>query len=191
MKAIVLNGATAANGTLGKVNELVSGELKERSWEVESFTLRDLDIAHCVGCFGCWIKTPGICLIDDAARAIARAMVQSDLVIYLTPVTFGGYSSELKKMLDRSICLISPHFARVKGETHHKRRYKRYPSLLAVGVLPQPDGEGERLFKTLVGRNAINLHSPAHAAGVVTDGQGADQIRDQLAKLLAHVGVGK
>jgi multimeric flavodoxin WrbA len=191
MKAVVLNGATAPNGTLGRVYELFSSELEGRSWEIESFTLREIDIAHCVGCFGCWIKTPGICLIDDPARTIARGMVQSDLVIYLTPVTFGGYSSELKKAVDRCICLISPFFARVKGETHHKRRYERYPSLLAVGVLPQPDGKSERLFKALVGRNAINLHSPAHAAGVVTDGQGADQIRDQLAMLLAQVGVGK
>ena len=45
-----------------------------------------------------------------------------DLVIYLTPVTFGGYSSELKRMVDHQIQNISPFFTSVQGEIHHQRR---------------------------------------------------------------------
>lgn len=191
MKATLLNGATRDDGALDMVYEVISSELKARSWEVEPFILRDVEIAPCAGCFGCWIKTPGVCLTDDAGRDVARALVQSDLVVYLTPVTFGGYSSELKKALDRSICVISPFFGRIHGETHHKKRYDRFPLLVAVGVAADPDEESERMFKTLVQRNAINMHSPAHAAGVVAGGQGVDQIRAQVEALLAQVGVEK
>jgi hypothetical protein len=100
---------------------------------VEPHVLRDLEIAFCVGCFGCWERNPGECLVDDAARDLARAMIQSELVVYLTPVTFGGYSSQLKKAVDRVICLLHPHFTKVHNETHHIARCARYPRLLGVG----------------------------------------------------------
>jgi len=50
-----------------------------------------------MGCFGCWNKTPGTCVMKDDSAKIAKAVVNSDLLIFLTPITFGGYSSELKK----------------------------------------------------------------------------------------------
>jgi len=141
-------------------------------------------VRHCAGCFGCWVQTPGVCLIDDAARDIARAVIQSDLVIYLTPVTFGGYSSELKKVLDRLICLILPFFTQIDGEVHHQPRYERYPRLLGLGLLPRPDDEAAEVFSRLVARNAINLHAPAHAAGVVNERQDAEALRLKIQELL-------
>ena len=97
-----------------------------------------MEIRPCIGCFGCWVQTPGECLIDDAARQIAPAIIGSDLVIYLTPVTFGGYSSELKKALDRCICLILPFFTKIDGEMHHKPRYDRYPGCSGWACCPRP-----------------------------------------------------
>ena len=103
--------------------------LKRRGHAVQSFQLRDTPIAYCRGCFNCWIKTPGICRTRDAGRYVARAFRASDAVFFLTPVTFGGYSSELKKALDRCIGLVAPFSTRVRGEVHHRRRYAAYPRL--------------------------------------------------------------
>ena len=69
---------------------------------------------------------------------IAAAVVTSDLMVYLTPVTFGGYSSMLKGMVDHLIQNVSPFFARLDGETHHRKRYKNNPDLLAVGWMEAP-----------------------------------------------------
>lgn len=137
------------------------------------------------------MQTPGVCVIDDAGRDVARAFIQSDLVIFLTPVAFGGYSSELKKAVNRLICVLSPFFVKIEGEVHHRPRYERYPRLVGVGVLPQADAESERIFTTLVGRNAINMHAPAHAGGVVLSSQGADEIRERIQALFATVEVRK
>ena len=189
MKAVILNGSEKDNDTLGSVHEIIVRELTDVGWEVEAFILGDMEIHHCLGCFGCWVRTPGVCVIDDAAREVAKAIIQSDLTVYLTPVTFGGYSPELKKALDRSICLISPFFTRVEGEVHHKVRYEQYPRLMAVGVLPQADDESEEIFTFLVSRNAINFHSPAHAAGVVLSSQGAQEIREEIQALLHQLEV--
>jgi len=46
----------------------------------------------------------------------------SELVVLLTPITFEGYCSELKKAVDRVIPLILPYFLFVRHEVHHIRR---------------------------------------------------------------------
>ena len=112
-------------------------------------------------------QDPGLCRIDDAGREVVESIIGGDLAIYLTPITFGGYSSELKKAIDRSIGLISPFFTRIDGEVHHHARYDRYPSLFGVGVLPAPHPAQEQIFDTLVGRNAINMHVPRHSSVVL------------------------
>jgi multimeric flavodoxin WrbA len=160
-------------------------------WKVNSRVLRDLKIGSCYGCFKCWVQTPGICVIDDVERDIAKETIQSDLLIFLTPVTFGGYSSELKKAVDRLIPLVMPFFIKIDGEVHHKSRYERYPSLMGIGVLPNEDKESEQSFKTLVNRNAINFHSPIHTAGVIISNQDKKLIREEIKTLLSEVGAKK
>lgn len=188
MKAIILNGANDSE-TLEDVSKIIMDELASAGWMAEAFILREIDIRHCAGCFGCWVQTPGVCIINDAGRDVAKAIIQSDLVIYLTPVTFGGYSSQLKKVLDRSIGLILPFFKKIDGEIHHYPRYEKYPRMMGVGVLPQVDDESERIFTTLVSRNAINLHAPFHSVGVVFQNQEAEDIRAKIQKLLLKVEV--
>jgi len=187
-KALVLNGM--AEGEDG-LSEILAGELKELGYEVTGLILRDKEIAPCLGCFGCWIKTPGICVVDDEGREVVRMAVQSGLMVFLTPVTFGGYSSILKKALDRIIPILSPFFMKLGGEIHHRPRYARHPSIIGVGILPQPDEESERIFKTLVKRNAINAHSPSHAAGVVIRSDPPDKMRDDIKRLLDGLGVSR
>lgn len=167
MKATLLNGALPGDDFVDGAGALLQDALQSQGWAVTSWTLRNEKIGYCLGCFECWTTTPGLCRIDDAGRDIARSVIQSDLAIYLTAITFGGYSSELKKAVDRIICLISPFFTRIDGEVHHQGRYDRYPDLLGVGVLPAPHPTQEQLFHTLIGRNAINMHAPEHGSVVL------------------------
>ncbi len=167
MKATILNGALPGDDFIDAAGAALHDALLAAGWEVTTWTLRDEKIAYCLGCFECWTKTPGLCRIDDEGRDVAANQISGDLTIYLTSVTFGGYSSALKKAVDRSICLISPYFTRIDGEVHHKPRYDRYPALAAIGVLPAPQPAQEHIFHTLVGRNAINLHAPQHNSVIV------------------------
>ncbi len=167
MKALILNGAKTRDIEVDRFQEVLLEELKGLQWDADAVRLRELTVTHCVGCFECWIKTPGICRFKDAGPWIAQSFIQSDLAVFVTPVTFGGYSSELKKALDRAICLISPHFIKINGEVHHQARYQRYPRLLVFGLREHPCGESDAIFRKLVGRNALNLHAPAHHAALV------------------------
>jgi len=189
MKALILNGSPEPNPTADAVRDILLDELRTYGLETREFVLRDEKIAYCTGCFGCWIKTPGECVIDDAGREVTKAIMESDLVVYLTPVTFGGYSSELKKALDRMIPMLSPFFTKIGGEIHHQERYDRYPGMMAVGILAEPNDESARLFETLHSRNAINGNAPGSAAGTVVAGCEVDDIRTVVEALFSKTGV--
>ena len=187
MKALLLDGTRAGQESTNDLPETIADELTNAGWDVESLNLRRVRIAYCLGCFQCWTKTPGVCRMNDDGREVARRIVASDLVVLFTPVTFGGYSSEIKKALDRVICVVSPFFMKVGGEIHHKPRYERYPRIIGLGVLPEPDDESEAIFQTLVRRNALNLHAPGCGAAVVYDNDEAAVVRERVRSLLGEL----
>jgi multimeric flavodoxin WrbA len=169
-RALVLNGALAAQPEVDAVAAQVASELGRLGMHATRVTLRDVPVAPCAGCFECWTRSPGVCKTRDDGRDLARAYVRADLVALVTPVTFGGYSSELKKALDRMICIDLPFFTRREGEVRHPLRYTRQPALLFVGVLRRPLPAQEQVFHALARRNALNMVPAAFASHVVVGG---------------------
>jgi multimeric flavodoxin WrbA len=185
-KVVILDGRGHSGGDLDPALRELSAALAGEGAQIETFPLREMKLAHCLGCFGCWLKTPGMCVENDAGRAIARAIVRSDVTALFTPVTFGGYSPELKRMVDRFIQLASPFFTMDHGEVHHPPRYPRRPRLMMVGVQRRPNDHEARIFKTLAGRNAINFHPPSYAAEVVGADEPAAALREKFEDLLTR-----
>jgi len=184
MKALILNGTTCNDRTIAQVENVIVGRLRSAGWNVASILLKEQKIASCRGCFGCWTRSPGVCVIDDAGRRVAEAAMQCDLMVWLTPVTFGGYSSELKKALDRLIPNLLPYFMLINGEIHHVPRYRKYPDLAIVGVAQEHDVEAEKTFVRLANRNAINNYCLAHSAGVIFPDDEPHSIETKVIKLL-------
>ncbi len=91
MNATILNAALAGDRFTDDVGGLLADDLDHRGYEVQSWTLRAEKLAFCLGCFECWTRTPGLCRIDDAGQAVAASAIDSDLLVYVTAVTFGGY----------------------------------------------------------------------------------------------------
>lgn len=88
-------------------------------------------IHHCVGCFGCWVKTPGKCVIHDGYENIGIMMGSCTELILISQCCYGSVSPFVKAVLDRAISYIHPDFVLRKGEMHHKRRYKNVISISA------------------------------------------------------------
>jgi multimeric flavodoxin WrbA len=191
MKVTLLNGFDIQDHGQEIVHDLVTESIAHQNWHITTFTLQDLHITHCRGCFDCWTKRPGLCKFNDAGQDISRALISSNLAVLLTPVTFGGYSAELKKALDRVICLLMPFFTTIEGEVHHQKRYKRYPHLIGIGTLPGPAPQSEAIFRTLVQRNALNMHSTAHSAIVYLNKSNRDDHQANIQNLFAKVKVPK
>jgi multimeric flavodoxin WrbA len=187
MKAAILNGVSENDHESQNIHDALVKVLLARHWRVTSLTLRELDITCCHGCFHCWTKSPGICKIKDDGQHIARDIITSDLAVPFTAVTFGGYSAELKKAIDRALCLISPFFTIIDGEVHHQKRYERYPYWLTVGTLPGPDEASERIFKTLARRNALNLHTNASSEVFYLNAGKKNHSHESMQTLLARL----
>lgn len=41
-------------------------------------------INNCIGCFGCWIKTPASCVIKDSFMDMGKLIAKSDEIIILS-----------------------------------------------------------------------------------------------------------
>lgn len=188
MKALLLNGFNKEDYEIDALYNTIMKELENKDWEIESIILRDVNIAPCQGCFECWVKTPGECKIDDYGRDVTRKMVQSDLIIHFTPITFGGYSSELKKVLDRFIPNVLPFFTKIDGETHHTHRYENPASVIVIGILNQPDSDKETVFKTLIQRNSLNMRAPIHETLIYIKQENNGKFLSNFNKILKKVG---
>jgi multimeric flavodoxin WrbA len=189
--ALLLDGRRDDDPTLALAHEALVDGLAAGDWAVDDWRLRDDKIAWCAGCFKCWTTTPGVCAHHDDGRKVAERWVRSDLVVFLTPVTFGGYSSELKKALDHVLPTLLPFMRRRDGDTRHPQRYGRKRDLLVVGTVPagQAGGAEVRTFRRLVERNTLNMQPPRWTAGVLEDGVGEWEVRVAVNALLADVGV--
>ena len=86
MKALILDGSQPNDPTSAKIKTSLQAQLSN----VETLVLCEQKIGNCAGDFFCWVRSPGMCNTNDDNRIIAEKIMQSDLVIYLTPVTFGG-----------------------------------------------------------------------------------------------------
>ena len=114
-------------------------------------------VKHCIGCFGCWLKTPGRCVIQDRCKGTPLMMATSQETIIVSRMVYGGYSPEVKGVLDRSIGYIMPFFRIVNKEMHHTMRYEN-PFTLTVHFYGPEITAGERsIAEKLVAGNGVNL----------------------------------
>ena len=188
MSYVILNGMYEGDSFIPLIERAISEEFKKKNINGESIILNEQDIKPCLGCFKCWVQTPGICIINDYGREVTKKNIQSDYLIYLSPIVYGGYSAELKKALDRAICLISPFFRVYHDEIHHEQRYDKYPKFLVFGILPNADSEQEEIFNELVERNVLNNFAPDHASTIIYQSDDDATIERKTKECLAIVG---
>ena len=145
------------------IESAVRDELRSAGNQVSTHDLAHERFAPCQGCFECWVVHPGTCKARDSANEVMRDVIASDAVLWLVAPRFGAWDPVAKAALDKVIGLVSPFFAKIAGETHHRLRYERYPRWAVLAVSgPEQSARERDMFRTLVERNVLNLqvHSP-------------------------------
>ncbi|OHC00379.1 MAG: hypothetical protein A3G70_03855 [Planctomycetes bacterium RIFCSPLOWO2_12_FULL_39_13] len=98
-KVIGIFGSPRQNGNSDiLLNSAIRG-VETNGVDIERIIVRDLKIAPCNSCGGCWEK--GVCVIDDDMQKIYSRLVDADGIIVASPIYFMGVSAQLKAFIDR------------------------------------------------------------------------------------------
>ena len=115
MKILVLNGSPKKKSdTFHLTDAFLKGMNKEQKHDVTVINVIEKNIAPCQGCFGCWAKMEGHCVINDDQNAILDLYKDADLIIWSFPLYCYAMPSHLKALLDRTIPLVKMKM--VQGE---------------------------------------------------------------------------
>jgi multimeric flavodoxin WrbA len=191
-KALVLSALGTDAGHCASTLRALEEVLAVHEYDVETVDCRDVRIIPCTGCASCGLRTPGECAVKDDMQDVFRKVVASDVLVLATPVRFGSYCAELKKVVDRFQPLMVPIYVLRDGEMHFQSRY-RLPALVGVGLVRDGAGhdgaaavaEEVEAFRFLIGRLAVNIDT-RHAAAAFAGGDEA-AARAEIDRALAAV----
>jgi multimeric flavodoxin WrbA len=88
--------------------------------------------APCTGCFNCWFVTPGMCKANDCLQNIGSLLGNSEETIIISRNCYGGYSEQVKKILDRNVSASTPFFTYRSWKIRHIKRYSMNRKQLTV-----------------------------------------------------------
>lgn len=114
MKTLIINGSLKGDASHSYMvaSRFARGIEATADAQTEVIELKNMNISHCVGCFGCWKVTPGQCVIRDDMDIIRDKIMESDNIILSFPLYFFGVSSKMKTMLDRLLPFKMPYKGR-------------------------------------------------------------------------------
>jgi len=159
MKITVLNGNPHETDFNAWLSEMAR-HLGDSGHTVRNLDLRTMNIGGCTGCWTCWWKTPGECMYRDDLTDSYADILDSDLIVFASPLVLGNVSALLRGTQDRLIPLLHPYITLVEGEMHHRKRYDRMPLISLVYEATDEDTDEDlAIVKTLFERFALNFRS--------------------------------
>lgn len=106
MKIITISGSPRKKGNTSTVLDKIESLIGKDN-EIERINIVDHGINGCLGCSRCQevIDKPS-CVQNDDANNLLEKLIESELIIYGTPLYGHCYSSQLKAFLDRQVSLF-------------------------------------------------------------------------------------
>lgn len=144
--------------------KLLIHDLEEKKFKellpstIDNMTIvsEDGTMHNCIGCFGCWIKTPGACVLRDKYADMGECLSKCNEVIIISKCFYGGFSPFIKNVIDRCNPYMHPYFAIRNGEMHHRRRYDNHFDLRVWFYGENITEKEKQTAEKLIQANAIN-----------------------------------
>jgi multimeric flavodoxin WrbA len=106
MKIVGILGSLRKKGNTEILLDLALEEARKNGAQVAKILLRGMKIAPCNGCQKCF-KT-GKCVIKDDMQQVYKEMLESEGIIWATPVYFWSMTGLTKTVMDRTYALAFP-----------------------------------------------------------------------------------
>ena len=120
MNVLVLNGSPKAKSdTMRLTRSFLEGLTSETPADVAIVDVIKKNLRPCTGCFGCWARGDGKCVIHDDQNDILAAYTQADVIIWSFPLYCYGMPGHLKTVLDRTIPLVQLRMVEIDGRVQH------------------------------------------------------------------------
>ena len=125
MKILMINGSPRGknSNTYKLSTAFVEGIKNEVDIEYEEIQVNKLNIKPCLGCFSCWNKTPGECVIKDEMKNVIEKILWADLIIWSFGLYYFNVPSHLKTLIDRQLPLVLPFMVKDSETGSHPTRY--------------------------------------------------------------------
>ena len=132
MNILLINGSPKGerSNTYKLAKAFISGmvetekeKAKHNEPMVEKLEVNKLQIKSCLGCFGCWNKTPGKCVIQDDMQMALEKMLWADVIIWSFPLYYFNVPGGLKTLIDRQLPMALPFMVEGAEGGSHPMRY--------------------------------------------------------------------
>ena len=145
MKILVLNGSPKKKSdTFRLTDAFLKGLNRHNEHEITVIDVINKKISPCRGCFGCWQKLEGHCVIVDDQNEILDLYRDSDIIIWSFPLYCYGMPSHLKAVLDRTIPLVKMKMVQLPDGTVRHEALADFSKIHTVVIsgCGFPDWEG-------------------------------------------------
>lgn len=99
MNIVVLTGSPRRNGNTNYLAERFIAGAKENGHEVFRFDCAQHKIDGCMACNHCGMD--GDCVLKDDFGLVRPRLINADMVVFVTPMYYFGFSAQLKSVIDR------------------------------------------------------------------------------------------
>lgn len=146
---MILNGSPRRNGnTASLVNAFTEGA-RQSGNEVHEFFLQDMNIHGCLSCNACRKGLAAPCVQKDDMLPIYQTFMESDVIVFATPLYFNGISGTLKTVNDRlyamwsigaaqgkkTALLITSNMGQIQGALLWYQQFMDYSGWKNLGVI--------------------------------------------------------
>lgn len=100
MNILLLFGSPHMKGTTDMLATSFEKGATAAGHIVKRFDVAKLDIHSCLGCNHCR-ENNEVCVYQDDMQSLHEPLLQTDMVVFVTPTYYFGICSQLKKVIDR------------------------------------------------------------------------------------------
>ena len=188
MKTCILMASPRKQGNTAALMEGFCSELKRMNEEFTYHYLYDMEIDGCIACRRCQQDWSGFnCFRNDDMQQIAEDILDSDIILFATPIYSWYCTPPLKAVMDRLVYGMNKYYGGTKGPAIWAGKM-----LAAVTTCGYPPEKGSDIFEE--GLERYCRHSCLEFAGMITehhkgyntvfmDSQKAEHIKEFVQKL--------